>query len=70
MITAGPLAFSPSCPTLVETNDDEPDDPTSAQDDINKQALADASEELATWNENLKKDAQEAAGYDSMSAAD
>jgi len=68
-VTKGPVTFTPSCASKVKSDDgDEPADPDSAQKDQDSQALADASEALNTWHDSLKKDAQEAAGYDSMTA--
>ena len=65
----GPIKFNASCASKVVA-EEEDGDPEPAKNDIDAQALADASEELTQWNDNLQKDAKEAAGYDDMSAED
>lgn len=74
-ITVGPVTFAPNCASQAQPDaggDGDGDggdaDPDSAQKDVDKQALADASEALNTWADGLKSDAKTAAGYDTMTA--
>lgn len=73
-MTLGPVTFAPNCASQAQPGaggDDaggDASDPDSAQKDVDKQALADASEALTTWADGLKSDAKKAAGYDTMTA--
>lgn len=72
-ITKGSVTFAPNCASKAQPDaggdgDGGDADPDSAQKDVDKQALADASEALTTWADGLKSDAKTAAGYDTMTA--
>lgn len=60
---SGPISFTPTCPSIEAPEDIVPEN---AADDIAKGALAEASEELAKWYDNILVDKRIEGGYDGL----